>query len=425
MARALVIGSGGREHALAWGLARSSHVSELVCAPGNPGMSSLGECRPVDTADPGAVVALAKEIEPDLVVVGPEDPLVAGVVDALTAHGHIAFGPTSAAATLEGSKAWMKDVLATANVPTARHAAFSAPDEERAFAFLETLPGLYVIKTDGLAAGKGVIVTESIIDARAAVRSYLSGEAFGDAGRTCVIEEGLIGPELSVFVLCDGRDAQPFAAAQDHKRAFDDDKGPNTGGMGAYSPVPFAADRLVDEVMERAVWPTLTELRRRGAEYRGVLYCGLMLTPDGPKVIEYNIRFGDPECQVIVPRLQSDLYAHCYESATGKLETAVMMGADACVCVYLAADGYPPSATRKGDVIDGLDAASDLPGVLVFHAGTRAEGNEVVTNGGRVVTVSATGATVAAARDRAYEAAARISWPGVHYRRDIAAQALA
>ena len=424
MARVLLIGSGGREHALAWGLVRSPEVDEIVCAPGNVGIAALGECRPVDASNPNAVVALADEIAPDLIVIGPEVPLVAGVVDACTVAGHLAFGPTAAAATLEGSKAWMKDVLASAGVPTARHHTFGAAEEGAALAFLQTLPEPYVIKTDGLAAGKGVIVTDSMFEARDAVRAYLSGAAFGDAGRTCVIEEGLTGPELSVFVLCDGEHAQPFAAAQDHKRAFDGDQGPNTGGMGAYSPVPFVPDDLLDTVMEQAIWPTLHEMRRRGAEYRGLLYCGLMLTADGPKVIEYNVRFGDPECQVIVPRLESDLYVHCYESAVGKLETPVVMRDDACVALYLAAEGYPPEPTRTGDVIEGLDAAAALPGVLLFHAGTRAEGRAIVTNGGRVVMVSALGPTVAAARDRAYEAAARISWPGLHYRRDIAAQAI-
>ncbi len=420
--RVLVVGGGGREHALAWGLTRSSAVDEVVCAPGNVGMAEIGECRAVDPLDPAAVGALADELDADLTIVGPEDPLVAGVVDGVTARGRLAFGPARAAAHLEGSKQWMKEVLAAAGVPTARFGAFT--EEGPAFAFLETLPGLYVVKTDGLAAGKGVIVTESITDAREAVRAYLSGHAFGDAGRTCVIEEGMTGPELSVFALCDGHDAMPFAAAQDHKRAFDGDRGPNTGGMGAYSPVPFAPDDLVSEVMEKAVRPTLAEMRNREAEYRGALYCGLMLTPEGPKVVEYNVRFGDPECQVIVPRLASDLYAHCYESASGRIETPVRMTDDACVGVAIASEGYPPAPLRRGDVITGLDAAGQVPGVVVFHSGTKAVDGNVTTNGGRVLTVSATGPDIATARDRAYDAAAAISWPGLHYRRDIAAQAL-
>ncbi|GIU85876.1 MAG: phosphoribosylamine--glycine ligase [Acidimicrobiia bacterium] len=424
MARVLVVGSGGREHALAWALARSPHVDEIVCAPGNPGMAGLGECRPVAAADPAAVADLADHVGADLVVVGPEDPLVAGVADALRARGRLAFGPDAAAARLEGSKAFMKDVLVAAGVPTARHRTFRAGQEAEALAFLDTLPGPYVVKTDGLAAGKGVAVTGSIDEARAVVRSYLAGEAFGEAGRTCVVEEGLTGPEVSLFVLCDGTDAVPLAVAQDHKRAFDGDRGPNTGGMGAYTPVPFLPDGFVDEMLHAVIRPTLAELRRRDAQYRGVLFCGLMCTPDGPKVLEYNVRFGDPECQVIVPLLASDLFVHCREAAAGHIETPVVMRAEACVGIALAAQGYPPSPTRRGDVIEGLDAAAAVPGALVFHAGTRRDGDALVTDGGRVLTVVATGEGIRAARDRAYEAAGRISWPGLHYRRDIAAQAL-
>jgi phosphoribosylamine--glycine ligase len=422
--RVLVVGGGGREHALAWGLARSPIVDEVVCAPGNPGMAQLGECMPVNASDPAAVTDLANKLDADLVVVGPEDPLVAGVVDALADAGRLAFGPRAAAAQLEGSKAWMKDVLDAAGVPTARHATFTAGEEARADAFLETLPGLYVVKTDGLAAGKGVVVTESIADARDAVRAYLSGDAFGDAGRTIVIEEGLTGPELSLFALCDGHDAAVAATAQDHKRAYDNDEGPNTGGMGAYAPVPFLGDDVVDMVMERAIRPTLRELDRRGAAYRGVLYCGLMLTPAGPKVLEYNVRFGDPECQVVIPRFASDVYVHLRECAQGALRAPVQLADTACVGVVMAAEGYPASP-RKGDVIEGLETAGARPHVQVFHAGTTTDdGGRVVTNGGRVLTVTATGANVREARDRAYAAVNDISWPGVHYRRDIAAQAL-
>ena len=423
--RVLVVGAGGREHALAWGLARSSLVDEVVCAPGNPGMASIAECTPVSLTDAAAVVDLAAKLDTDLVVVGPEEPLVAGIVDALTRSGRLAFGPTAAAARLEGSKAWMKEVLVAAGVRTARFATFRAGQETEAFAFLDTLPGLYVVKTDGLAAGKGVVVTESIADARDAVRAYLSGAAFGDAGRTCVIEEGLTGPEVSLFALCDGRRAQVLATAQDHKRAFDGDTGPNTGGMGAYSPVPFVGADVVDEVMERAVLPTLAELDRRGARYRGVLFCGLMLTPDGAKVLEYNVRFGDPECQVLIPRLTSDLFVHLAESATGELATPIELSATSCVGVVLAARGYPPAPARKGDVISGLDRTDTHDGVVVFQSGTAYDDQgRVVTSGGRVLTVTAVGADVGEARDRAYAAATEISWPGVHYRRDIGAQAL-
>ncbi len=422
MARALVIGSGGREHALAHTLHREV---EVVCAPGNPGMAQLGECLPVAASDPGAVVELADKVDADLVVVGPEDPLVAGVVDAVVDSGRLAFGPNRAAAQLEGSKAWMKDVLVAAGVPPARHGSFGAADESAALAFLDTLPGLYVVKTDGLAAGKGVVVTESRAEARDAVRAYLSGAAFGDAGRTCVIEEGLTGPEISIFALCDGTNATFFGIAQDHKRAFDGDQGPNTGGMGAYSPVPFVGDDVIELVMKEAVEPTLAELTRRGAEYRGALFCGLMLTPVGPKVLEYNVRFGDPECQVLLPRLGSSLYAHLHECAAGRLETPVVLGDVATVGVVLASEGYPPAPVRKGDVIAGLDAAARHEGVVVFHAGTAFDADgRVVTSGGRVLTVTATAPTVAGARERAYAAIGDLSWPGFHYRRDIGAQAL-
>lgn len=418
--RILVVGSGGREHALAWVLTRSPSVTAIVCAPGNPGMAELGECLPLDVADPVAVARLADDVDADLVVVGPEIPLVAGAVDAIEARGRKAFGPVAAGARLEGSKAWMKSILAAAGVPTARYGAFGTDQEAEALAFLETLPGLYVVKTDGLAAGKGVVVTESISEARAAVRSYLAGEAFGEAGRSLVIEEGLRGPELSLLVLCDGVDGVPLAPAQDFKRIGDGDTGPNTGGMGAYSPVPFAGESVVDEVMAKAVRPTLAALTGRGISYRGVLYAGLMLTPDGPKVLEYNVRFGDPECQVVVPRLASDLALHCMEAACGRLVTPVRFMDDACVTLVLAAEGYPASP-RTGDRIDGLDAAAEVEGVTVLHAGTRAEGGDVVTAGGRVLDVTAVAPTLAQARMRAYEAMGRISWPGMQCRRDIAA----
>jgi phosphoribosylamine--glycine ligase len=421
--RVLVVGSGGREHALAWVLQQSSEVDEVVCAPGNPGMAALGRCVPVEAADPAAVAALADEVATDLVVVGPEVPLVAGVVDAVSARGRLAFGPAAAGARLEGSKAWMKEVLVAAGVPTARHGAFQ--QEEPALAFLDTLPGLYVVKTDGLAAGKGVTVTESLEEARQAVRGYLSGEAFGDAGRTVVIEEGLSGPELSLLVLCSGSDFVPLAPAQDFKRIGEGDIGPNTGGMGAYSPVPLAGPDVVEEVAAKAVAPTLSELERRGITYRGVLYAGLMLTPEGPKILEYNVRFGDPECQVVVPRLRSDLAVHLREAAEGRMRTPVEWRHEACVTVVLASEGYPASP-RTGDTIEGLEAASEVEGVVVFHAGTRAgPGGEVLAAGGRVLNVTGSGPTLAVARERAYAAAGLITWPGMQYRHDIAERAVA
>jgi phosphoribosylamine--glycine ligase len=419
----LVLGADGRAHALAWKVAQSSSVERFWCAPGNPGMATLTDCRPVDPNDPAAVAALAGELGVDLVIVSAEQPLVNGVVDALESHGILAFGPAAAAARLEGSKAWMKEVLADAGVATARHASFGTGEEEKAFAFLDELPGLYVVKTDGLAAGKGVVVTEDLTAARDAVRRYLSGEAFGDAGRTLVIEEGLTGPELSLLVVCNGTTSGvPLAPAQDFKRIGDHDTGPNTGGMGAYSPVPVAGARLVDDVMAHAVEPTLRELARRGIAYRGVLYAGLMLTPDGPKMLEYNVRFGDPEAQAVLPRLQGDFAALCHDAASGSAVDARFTD-DACVTVVLATEGYPV-APRTGDVITGIDAAEQVPGVTVFHAATAERDGALITNGGRVLNVTAVAPTLQTARDRAYEGAERISWSGVQYRRDIAAGAV-
>ncbi len=423
--RVLVVGSGGREHALCWTLARNASVDEVVAAPGNPGMELVGRCIPIDPKDPAAVAQLADDVDADLVVGGSEESLVRGVVDAVQARGRRAFGPTAAAAQLEGSKAWMKELVAAAGVPTARHATFNAADEPAALEFLESLPGLYVVKTDGLAGGKGVVVTESIREARDAVRAYLSGDAFGDAGRTLVIEEGMRGPELSLLVVCNGDvdGAAPLAPAQDFKRIGDGDAGPNTGGMGAYSPVPAAGDDVVEQVMTDAVGPTLRELAARGIEYRGILYAGLMLTSEGPKLVEYNVRFGDPECQVVVPRLAADLGEMCLASASGDPLPDVRCTSDAWVTVVLASEGYPASP-RTGDVIEGVDAASAVPGVVLFHAGTARDGDgRLVTAGGRVLDVTASAPTLAEARDRAYAATDLIEWPGKQMRRDIASEA--
>jgi phosphoribosylamine--glycine ligase len=421
----LVLGSDGRAHALTWLLGTSPSVESVVCAPGNPGMAALTACHRVDADDPAAVAQLADDLDVDLVVVSAEAPLVRGVVDAVEARGLVAFGPSADAARLEGSKAWMKEVLASADVPTAQYASFTAGDEERALAFLEQMPGFYAIKTDGLAAGKGVLVTEEIGEARDAVRRYLSGEAFGDAGRTVVIEEGLTGPELSLLVVCNGTDdGIPLEPAQDFKRIGDGDTGPNTGGMGAYSPVPVAGPAIIEEVMERAVRPTIAELGRRGISYKGVLYAGLMLTPSGPKILEYNVRLGDPEAQAVLPRFAGDFGQLCFDAASGKTDLDTRFHDDACVHVVLATEGYPVSS-RTGDEIKGIDSAEDLPGVSVFHAGTAVRDGRLVTAGGRVLGVSALAPTLAAARDRAYEGAARISWPGQQYRRDIAAEASA
>jgi phosphoribosylamine--glycine ligase len=397
-----VVGSGGREHALADVLGRSA---EVVVTPGNPGI-------------PGSVDTHPEEVEADLFVIGPEAPLVDGLADRLRAAGRLVFGPGADGARLEGSKAWMKELVSSAGVPTARYGAFDAV--EPAHAMLDTLTPPFVVKTDGLAAGKGVLVTDSLAEARNAVGDYLSGASFGDAGRTLVIEEGLVGPELSVLAVCDGTDAVLLPPAQDFKRVGDGDAGPNTGGMGAYSPVPIVDDEVLGTVMDRFIGPTLRELRSRGIDYRGVLYAGLMFTAEGPKLIEYNVRFGDPECQVVVPRLTSDLAQLLAEAAEGKLRSTPTVSDEAHVTVICASEGYPASP-RTGDVIEGLDQLEGLPGVQVYAAGvaTDAEGR-LITAGGRVLDVCGRGATIAEARERAYDAVGRISWPGMHHRSDIA-----
>jgi len=406
--RVCVVGSGGREHVLAQVLGRTA---EVVVTPGSPGI-------------PGSVDTPPGEIDADLFVVGPEAPLVAGLADDLRSQGRLVFGPGADGAHLEGSKAWMKEVASAAGVPTARYAAFDR--FEPALEFLNSLPGPWVVKTDGLAAGKGVLVAPTRADAEADVRAKLAGESFGDAGRTVVIEEGMVGPELSLLVVCDGRRAVPLAPAQDFKRIGDGDTGPNTGGMGAYSPVPGVGDLVVDDVMERFIFPTLAELRRRGIDYRGVLYAGLMLTEDGPRLVEYNVRFGDPEAQVVLPRLTTDLAELLAAAAAGDLTQAPPPAFDtgACVTVVLACEGYP-TAPRTGDMIDGI-AAAEAAGAMVFSAGVAlGSGHDgaLVTAGGRVLAVTGSGPTVAAARDHAYRAVSLISWPGHYYRTDIAREA--
>ncbi len=401
-----VVGGGGREHALASVLARTA---EVVVTPGNPGI-------------PGSVDTPPEDIDADLFVIGPEAPLVDGLADRLRAAGRLVFGPGADGARLEGSKAWMKELVGAAGVPTARHGTFTELDD--ALEFLDTMAPPFVVKTDGLAAGKGVVVTDSLTEARNAVEDYLSGQAFGDAGRTLVIEEGLVGPELSVLAVCDGQRAVLLAPAQDFKRVGDGDEGPNTGGMGAYSPVPGVDQALLDDVLTKFVEPTLAELRRRGIDYRGVLYAGLMLTAEGPKLIEYNVRFGDPETQVVVPRLSSDLAVLLSQAAAGALVDEPTFVDDAMVTVVCAAEGYPASP-RKGDAISGIDDARSIDGVEVFCAGVAAGAGgaadgELVTNGGRVLNVCGSGATIAEARARAYEGVGRIGWDGMFTRSDIA-----
>lgn len=414
--RVCIVGSGGREHALAHVLARTADV---VVTPGNPGMAA-----PITRVEDRS----AEEIDADLFVIGPEAPLVAGLGDTLRGQGKAVMGPGADGALLEGSKAFMKEVLRAAGVPSARFATFDALESAAAMAYLESLPGPWVIKTDGLAAGKGVLVAQSLDEARQDVKAKLSGSSFGDAGRTVVIEEGLVGEECSLLVLCDGTHTVPLVPAQDFKRIGDGDFGPNTGGMGAYAPMPHVDAATVELVMETAVRPLVAELRRRGIEYRGVLYAGLMLTPDGPKVIEYNVRFGDPETQVVLPLLAGDPAELFLAVANGELAEAAppLCTGDAAVCVVLASQGYP-ERPRTGDTIEGLDttgqSVAGIEGVTVFHAGTRRHASDgpFYTAGGRVLGVTAVAPTLDLARERAYAAVAPIDWEGMQMRHDIAA----
>jgi len=405
--KVVVVGGDGRAHALAHVLGRTCDTFQV--SGGNAGT-------------PNAVDTPPEELDADLFVISPEAPLVEGLADRLRAQGKRVYGPGIDGARLEGSKAYMKQLLAEAEVPTARYGAFDAVVP--ALEFLRSSPPPYVVKTDGLAAGKGVLVTESLIEAEDDVKAKLAGASFGEAGRVVVIEEGLSGPELSVLAVCDGVRAVPLSPAQDFKRALDGDRGPNTGGMGSYSPVPAAGDDLVSLVMDRFIEPTVRTLRRHGIDYRGTLYAGLMLTPAGPKLLEYNVRFGDPEAQVVLPRLSSDLCELLASAADGKLvDDTPKFVDDAAVCVVVASPGYP-EAPRTGAPIDGIDALADEDDIKVFCAGVAQEaGGRLLTAGGRVLDVVGFGPTIAAARARAYDGVRQISFPGMQYRNDIAAAA--
>jgi phosphoribosylamine---glycine ligase len=412
----LLLGSGGREHALAWKMAASPLTDRLLCAPGNAGIASEAECVDLDITDHDAVIALCRQQRVDFVVIGPEGPLCAGIVDDLEAAGIKVFGPSRAAARLEGSKGFTKDLCRSAGIPTAAYERFRLIADAKAYVRACGAP--IVIKADGLAAGKGVVVAETVAEAEAAVDMMLGG-GLGEAGAELVVEEFLAGEEASFFALCDGDTALPLASAQDHKRAFDGDKGPNTGGMGAYSPAPIMDEAMTTRVMADIVLPTLRAMKAMGAPYKGVLYAGLMITDTGPKLIEYNVRFGDPECQVLMPRLMSDLIPALLASRDGVLKSIDLRWyADAALTVVMAARGYP-GPYAKGSVIEGLDEAAAVKGVDIFHAGTRRDGTRIVANGGRVLNVSALGRTVSAARTQAYEAVSRIRWPEGFYRHDI------
>ena len=415
--KVLLIGGGGREHALAWKLAQSPGVHELLASPGNPGIAAVARCVG-GASDPEGIATLAQQQGVDLVVIGPEAPLVAGAVDALRARGIVVFGPDAAAARIEGSKAWAKQILGEAGVPAGRARAFTDVDE--AAAYLDELEAPFVVKADGLAAGKGVSISEDKAGAVAAIRDSLVRRRFGESGETVLIEEFLHGEELSIFVLSDGKTALPLAAAQDFKRALDDDLGPNTGGMGSYSPIPHLPADIVDRAMDQIFEPVLGTMAAQGAPFVGCLFGGLILTADGLRVIEFNCRFGDPEAQVLMPRLDGDLAELMLACAEGTLAGArANWRPEACVSVVLASGGYPGDY-QTGQPIAGLDAAAALEDVVVFHAGT-AEGP--VSAGGRVLSVSALGADLAQARARAYDAVELIDFEGKQYRHDIAARA--
>ncbi|MDB5468652.1 MAG: phosphoribosylamine--glycine ligase [Caulobacter sp.] len=418
----LLIGSGGREHALAWKIVQSPMLTRLVAAPGNPGIAELCECRPVKADDVAGLVALAREIAAELVVVGPEIALEAGIADALAAEGIACFGASRSAARLETSKAFTKDFCARHGLPTAAYGVFETA--EAAGVFLDTLAAPFVIKADGLAAGKGVVIAETRTEADAAVLDMLGGR-FGTAGARVVVEEFMVGEEVSLFALCDGASAVLFGQAQDHKRAYDGDKGPNTGGMGTYSPAPVLTDALLERAFDDLIAPTVRGMAAEGNPYVGVLYAGLMLTDTGPKLVEYNARFGDPECQVLMLRLADDILPWLQAAATGGLSrlSGPTFRDEAAVCVVMAAEGYP-DAPVTGAVIRGTD--SDFGGeAVVFHAGTsRDEGGTLRSSGGRVLNVCALGATLHEARDVAYAAVGTIDFPGGFYRSDIGWRAL-
>ena len=420
----LVLGSGGREHALTWRLVHDPDVTEVVAAPGNPGMAALVRTVQVDLTRPADVLALARAEGVDLTVVGPEAPLELGLADTFRSEGLAILGPARAGAALECSKVYSKHFMARHGIPTARFSVCDDVDAALAEVASQPFDRAVVIKADGLAAGKGVVIAETRADAEAAVRAAMLDRTFGDAGRRLVIEECLAGPEVSAFYLCDGHRAVDLSSAQDHKRIFDDDRGPNTGGMGAFAPAPRVTADIEARVLDTIVRPVLDGMREEGTPFRGFLYVGLMLTADGPKVVEFNVRFGDPEAQVVFPMMAEGLAPLLAAAAAGTLPSRpARFGPDAHVGVVLAAGGYPDTP-RSGQPIDGLEAAAAVPGALVFHAGTSMKDGRVVTAGGRVLTVVGRGATHRDAIDVAYRAVSRIHFEGMQYRRDIGRKAL-
>lgn len=418
----LVVGSGGREHALCWAIRRSPLCQRLLCAPGNAGIAEVADCVGVASDDVTGLVNLARAEHIDFVVVGPEAPLIAGLVDRLNDLGITAFGPTAQAAEIEGSKGFMKELCDRVGVPTAAYGRFDEPEEAKAFILRHGAP--VVVKADGLASGKGVILCHNENEAYAAIDHIMIESAFGDAGAQVVIEDFLVGEEASFFALVHGEQAVPLASAQDHKAAYDGDQGPNTGGMGAYSPAPIVTGPVADEIMAKVVLPVIRGLAAQGRPYSGVLYAGLMFTRDGPKVLEFNARFGDPECQPLILRLKSDLLAALVACAEGRMDDIKLQWhPEPALVVVMATQGYPGHYAR-GSEIGSLDDAGRIPGVTIFHAGTRSDDGRLVADGGRVLGVAARAPSVVRAQELAYSAVDRIAWPEGFCRRDIGWRAI-
>jgi len=415
--KVLVVGSGGREHSLCWAIAKSPNCDELFCAPGNAGIDSVAICIDIDANNIEALVDFAVDNTIDFVVVGPEAPLVEGLVDRLEEAGILAFGPSAAAAALEGSKGFMKDLSAKYNIPSADYGRFDEPEAAKEFILRHGCP--IVVKADGLAAGKGVIICQNKNEAYAAVDHIMTERAFGGAGAEVIIEEFMTGEEASFFVLCDGINTVPLRSAQDHKAAFDGDEGPNTGGMGAYTPAPIIDETMTARIMEEIINPTIKAMANEGSPYKGVLYAGLMITDSGPKLIEFNVRFGDPECQPLMLALKSDILEALIASAEGTLDKIKLDWHDEItLIVVMAAKGYP-GRYENGSEIKGVKEANAIPDVFVFHAGTRYEDGKLRANGGRVLGITARAKTVAQAQKLAYKAVAKIDWPNGFYRTDI------
>ncbi len=419
----LVVGSGGREHALAWKIAQSKLVDKIFCAPGNGGISQIAECVDIKADDIFGLLEFARKQKIDLTVVGPEVALSLGIVDEFEKAGLKIFGPNKKAATLEASKVFSKELMKKYNVPTANFEVFDNPESAKKYIIKLSAP--CVIKADGLAAGKGVIVAQDFDEVRNAITLMMQDKVFGDAGNRIIVEECLQGQEASILVITDSREVVALATAQDHKRVFDHDQGPNTGGMGAYSPAPIVTPELFKEIMEKIIYRTIDGLAKEGIDYRGVLYAGVMLTKDGPKALEFNVRFGDPETEAILPRLKSDLVEVMLATTEGKLSRVKTLEWDnrACVCVVCAAGGYPGDYVKNQE-ISGLDQAAKLDDVVVFHAGTKKVGDKILTNGGRVLGVTGLGATIKDAINKTYTAVGKINFEGMHFRKDIGKKAL-